>query len=333
METDKQQYHMADLTTPYLGLKLRNPLVVSSSGLADSADKVKKIAEAGAGAVVLKSLFEEQINYEAGRMIEDDAYPEAADYIKNYTRDHSLDEYLRLIENSRKQAGIPVIASINCISNGDWIDFAKQIESAGADALELNTFILPIDGGAPERIEQAYFDLLTRVRSVVSIPLAVKISPYFSNLIYMISRFYALGINGVVMFNRLYEPDIQIEEMKMTTAEVFSNPADLRQTLRWISLAFDRYKGINLSASTGIHSGESLIKVLLAGAQTGQVCSALYKGGLTVIDEMIADLEKWMDDHEFDSIDEFRGRMSYRDYENARIWERSQFMRYFSSRH
>ncbi len=323
---------MADLTTLYAGLKLRNPIIVSSSGLVDSVAKIKKIEAAGAGAVVLKSLFEEQINHEAGRMMTDNAYPEAADYILNYSRSNSVDQYLDLIENVKKEVNIPIFASINCVSDTDWIGFASKMQAAGADGLELNIFILPVDGNSSTVYEEQYFKLVEKVRNTIDIPLIIKMSSYFTNILYMVNKLYAIGANAVVMFNRLYEPDINIEEMKMTSAEVFSSPSDLRQTLRWISLVSDRQKDIQLSASTGVHDYKAIVKLLLAGASTVQVCSVLYKNGVDHLTQMIGDLETWMDSRNMESVDMMRGKMSYRNHKDPGIWERSQFMRYFSNR-
>lgn len=324
---------MADLTTIYAGLQLDNPVIVSSSGLADNIDKVRRLADNGPGAIVLKSLFEEQIIFDSGRLIEEYSYPEAADYIRGYSKSHSVGEYLELIGQSKKRISQPVFASINCISGTDWTSFARQIEEAGADALELNIFILPVDGEQPERIEKNYFDVLEKVRNTISIPLIAKISPYFSNLIYMINQIHAIGLQGVVLFNRLYEPDIDIKNMKVSAAEVFSSPTDLRQSLRWISLVTDKFRRIDISGSTGIHDSESAIKILLAGAKTVQVCSVLYKNGPEYLKTLISGIEQWMEEKEFQSVDDFRGKMSYRNYEDPRTWERVQFMRYYSNRH
>ncbi|MFA6125806.1 MAG: dihydroorotate dehydrogenase-like protein [Bacteroidales bacterium] len=324
---------MIDLKTTYVGLKLDNPFIVSSSGLVDHIDKIRRIADNGPGAIVLKSLFEEQIIVDSGRMIDDFSYPEAADYIRGYTKSHSVDEYLELISQAKKRISQPVFASINCISGTDWTNFAKQIETAGADGLELNIFILPVDGEQPERIEKRYFDILEKVRQTISIPLIAKVSPYFSNLIYMVNQFHAIGLQGVVLFNRLYEPDIDLKEMKITAAEVFSSPTDLRQSLRWISLVSDKFRKIDISGSTGIHDAESAIKILLAGAKTIQICSVLYKFGPEYIKTIVSGLENWMKGKGFDSVDDFRGQMSYRNYGDPRTWERAQFMRYYSNRH
>ncbi|MCD6332159.1 MAG: dihydroorotate dehydrogenase-like protein [Bacteroidales bacterium] len=322
---------MVNLDTRYLGLKFKNPIIVSSSGLSDSVEKIQQIADAGAGGVVIKSLFEEQINHEAGNLISDYGYPEATDYIRNYSKSHSLDNYLKVIEDSKKRVHIPVIASINCITNQDWIGFSRQIEEAGADALELNVFLLPVDDEEPERLEQKYFDIIKKVSAETTLPIVIKISPYFTNLIYMINRFYALGVKGVVLFNRLYEPDINLKELKITTGSVLSTPNDLRQSLRWVSLTSDRTKDIDISASTGVHSSEAAVKLLLAGATTVQVCSVLYVHKVGYLREIIDGVVSWMESHNYQDVNQIRGLLNYRNIENPRAWERSQFMRYFSS--
>lgn len=323
---------MSDLKTTYVGLQLDNPLIVSSSGLVDSIEKVRRIAEFGPGAIVLKSLFEEQIIFDSSRLIGDYPYPEASDYIREYSKSHTVGEYLELIGQAKKSIRQPVLASINCISGADWTGFAKQIESAGADALELNIFILPVDSEQPERIENNYFDLLSKVRQTISIPLIAKVSPYFSNLVYMVNQFHSIGLQGVVLFNRLYEPDIDLKEMKVVAADIFSSPNDLRLSLRWISLVTDKFRKIDVSGSTGIHGSDSAIKMLLAGAKTVQVCSALYKNGPEHLKTILAGIEAWMNEKAYHAIDEFRGILSYRNYEDPRTWERVQFMRYYSNR-
>ncbi len=324
---------MVDLKTTYAGLELENPVMVSSSGLADSLEKIKKLAGFGPGAIVLKSLFEEQINFDSGRLIDDYSYPEAADYIRNYSKSHTVGDYLGLIESAKRAIPMPVIASINCITASDWTGFARQVESAGADALELNLFILPVDGEDPVRIESSYLKVVEKVKESTTLPLIIKMSPYFSNLINMVHQFHAIGVKGVVLFNRLYEPDIDVNEMKIASSEVFSSSADLRQTLRWVSLVADKFRKIDISASTGIHDSDAVVKLLLAGASNVQVCSVLYKNGPEYLTELIGGLKTWMETKEFSSVDDFRGKMSYRMYEDPRTWERSQFMRYYSSRH
>jgi dihydroorotate dehydrogenase (fumarate) len=325
---------MVKLDVSYLGLKLRNPVLVSSSGLTDSADKIKKLEEFGAGAVVLKSLFEEQINYEAGHLLEQSDYPEAEDYIRNYTKSNSLEEYLTLIESAKKAVQIPVIASVNCISASDWISFSKKIESAGADAIEVNVFVLPSE---PDRTgseyEQVYYDLATQLKKIISIPIAIKLGSQFSNILFIIKQLYNRGVEGVVLFNRFYAPDMDLPRMKLTSSEVFSSPADIRQTLRWVGIASGKIDGIDIAASTGIHNSDAIIKQILAGASVVQVCSTLYKNGVGQLVNLIAGVEEWMETNNFGRIGDFKGILSYKNITDPSSYERSQFMKYFSNYH
>ncbi|MDR1055183.1 MAG: dihydroorotate dehydrogenase-like protein [Prevotellaceae bacterium] len=322
------------LETNYLGLQLKNPLIVSSSGLTDSVDKIKKVEEAGAAAVVLKSLFEEQINNDAGR-IEDynSGYPEAIDYIRAYTKSNSVDQYLKLIAEAKQEVNIPVIASISCISAKEWVDFAVKVEQVGADALELNLFFLPVYKENEAKIyENIYYEMLDKVKKVVKIPVAVKIGHYFTNPVNVVSELYFHKANGVVLFNKFYEPDIDIERMQMIAGNVFSHASDLHLSLRWMALVSAELPQIHLSASTGVHDGKAVVKQLLAGAQTVQLCSALYLKGIEYIGEMLNFLTEWMPRHNYKTVDEFRGMMNYKNIDNPEVYERSQFMKYYSNK-
>ena len=323
---------MAELSTKYAGLDLRNPVIVSSSGLTDSVEKIQKLEEAGAGAVVLKSLFEEQILHEAGMLAESSNYPEADDYLKHYTRTNSLDTYLDLIEGAVRASRIPVIASINCISDSEWFDFAMKIEEAGASAIELNVYFLPAgrDTG-PVNYEKLYLDIAEKVKSRVGIPVIMKLVQNFTNLVNLIDLLYHRGIDGVVLFNRFYTPDINIKELRMTASDIFSSPTDLRYSLRWVAIVSSIVEQVDIAASTGVHDGQALIKQLLAGAKAVQVCSAVYKNGPAHITVMIDELGKWMDEKKFENLDAFRGSMNYGNIKDPEIYERSQFMKYFSS--
>ncbi len=320
---------MSRLETTYLGLKLKNPVIVGSSGLTSSVDKIKEIEKKGAGAVVLKSLFEEQINYEAGYLADTSDSPEALDYVKYYTKNNTVQEYLELIRKAKAEVKIPVIASINCVSAKDWVDFAKKIEQAGADALEVNVFVLPNDRNAPgEKYESIYFDLADKLKKILTIPFAFKLGSHFSNLVGFIQK---LHVPGVVLFNRFYAPDIDIDQMKFVSAEVFSSPSDIRNSLRWVGIVSSKISRIDIAASTGVHDGKAVIKQILAGATAVQVCSTLYKNGIDQLENIIADLEAWMKKNGFEYINEFRGKMSYHKIDDPLVYERSQFMKYFSS--
>lgn len=325
---------MNSLETTYLGLKLPSPVIVSSSGLTSQVDKIRIMEEKGAGAVVLKSLFEEQILHEAGKLSSASQYPEADDYIRYYTRNNSVDEYLDLIEKVKKTVRIPVIASVNCISAGDWLRFSEKIQEAGADALELNVFFLPLDPGKQaSAYEKLYIELAGRLREIITIPLAFKLGPGFTNLVYVVEQLANRGVNGVVLFNRFFEPDIDPGKMRFTAAEVFSTPADIRHSLRWVGIVSGLVGKIDVAASTGVHDGKAVVKQILAGAKAVQVCSVLYKKGLEQLSVMTEEIRQWMRVKEFRSVDEFRGMLGYKNLPDPGYYERSQFMKYFSDYH
>ncbi len=325
---------MSKLKTTYLGLQLKNPIIVGSSGLTNSVAKIKKLQAAGAGAVVLKSLFEEQILHEINHQVHTSEgldHPEALDYIQNYNRKHSVNEYLELIKSAKKETTIPIIASINCFSANEWVDFAKQIEAAGADALELNAFVVNTDkNSVAAEYEEIYYKIAQVVSDSISIPVSMKLSPYFSNLVQVVDRLSVIGAKGVVLFNRFYEPDVDIHKLTLVSSEILSSPADIRGSLRWVAIVSDKVRSIDVASSTGVHDGEAVIKQLLVGAQAVQTCSAIYKKGPAAIAEMVQKLSSWMDDKGYSSIEEFRGSMSYGNMKNPALYERAQFMKYFS---
>lgn len=328
---------MANLETTYLGLKLKNPLVAASSGLTSTVEKIKELEKAGIGAVVLKSLFEEQINNEISGMLAKDQqnmdYPEAADYIKGYLRDNSIKKHIELIEEAKKAVEIPLIASVNCVSGDEWTSFAADFEEAGADALELNIFYVPTDRHEkPGMVEELYLDVLKKVKSKVSIPVSVKFGVHHSNIVGMADKLKANGAAGIVMFNRFYEPDINLETLELVSSEIFSSPADIRHSLRWVGMVSSAVPKIEIAASTGIHDGSAVIKQLLAGAKVAQLCSTLYINGSGVIPEMLNDIYNFMKKWNFKRIDDFGGRLSYKNIPDPLLYERSQFMKYFSNR-
>jgi dihydroorotate dehydrogenase (fumarate) len=327
---------MPNLETKYMGLTLKNPIIVASSGLTNSIEKIKDMEKAGAGAVVLKSIFEEQINNEVNHLINRDPqnqYPEAEDYIWNYTRNNSITHHLNLLSEAKKETEIPIIASINCMSASEWTVFAKDFENAGADALELNLFFVPTDRKkTAEEIEQLYLKVVSEVKKSVTIPVSVKIGFYYTNLVAMADRLVANGANALVLFNRFYEPDINVEKMELVASEVFSSPSDIRRSLRWIGLISSQLPQVEIAAATGIHDGEAVIKQLLAGAQVTQVCSSVYINGSQVIAGMVADLQAFMKKWNFKKIEDFRGRLSYKNIPDPMLYERAQFMKYFSGK-
>ena len=323
---------MKDLSTKYLGLQLKNPVIVGSSGLTDSADKIKDLADNNAGAVVLKSLFEEQVLAELSKNLTNYTadYPDAFDYIREYTRENSVSAYLSLISAAKKAVQIPVIASINCVSGKEWVAFAKSVQNAGADALEINISLLPSD---PRKkctdYEKIYFDVLEQVTSLVSIPVALKMSIYSSALANLITRLSWTGkVAGFVLFNRYFRPDFDIDNLTVRPANIFSTPEEIVMPLRWIALLAGNV-GSDLAASTGVHNSAGLIKQLLAGAAAVQVVSAIYKNGPAYINELINGLAGWMESKSYDRISDFRGKLSAASSEDSAALQRIQFMKYF----
>jgi dihydroorotate dehydrogenase (fumarate) len=325
---------MVNLKTTYLGLELKNPVIVSSSGLTDSVDKIKNLEIQGAAAVVLKSLFEEQIKVEAGILKDKETsqYPEASDYISTYVKDNAISNYLTLIKDAKAAVSIPVIASINCYSADEWIYFAKEIESAGADALELNIYYIPIDKDFTSAdFENIYFEICLKIKETIKLPVAIKLGSNFTNPSYLVEQLYFRGASGVVLFNRFYETDIDITTLKLKPGNLFSHEYDIRNTLRWVAITSSQVPKIDISASTGVHSSEAAIKLLLAGAQTVQVCSVLYKHGPSFIKTILEGITSWMELNNREDIKSFRGQLNYKNIEDPAVYERAQFMKYFSS--
>ncbi len=326
---------MKKLNTSYLGLNISSPIIAASSGLTESLDYLKAFEDAGAGAVVLKSLFEEEILREVDGDIKKAAYerfiyPESLEYYDNIeTGGISSERYLKLITDAKASLKIPVIASINCVSSQEWTYFPRIIERAGADALELNLFLLPTDlTRTAEENERIYFDIIREVKNKVNIPIAVKISPYFSNLAQILNKIDETGVKGIVLFNKYFNPDIDINEIKVTNGYVLSQSSDISLSLRWIAIMANRLN-CDLAASTGITDGKSAIKQLLAGAQAVQAASVFYRNGIEYLKTMNADIEKWMSEKHFKSIDDFRGKLSQERSNDPAAYERVQFMRYF----
>ncbi len=323
---------MNDLSVTYLGLQLKNPVIVGSCGLTHSVDKIKELADNNAAAVVLKSLFEEQILAELSSNLESyyTDYPEAADYVRAYTRGNAVQEYISLISDAKKAVDIPIIASINCVSGDEWVSFAKSVEQAGADALELNISLLPSNPRmTSQENENLYFSIVDKVSSMVSIPIALKMSKYSSSLASLITRLsWKERVGGFVLFNRFSNPDVDIDNLRVKSAEIFTTPAENADTLRWMAL-LSGVMDKDLVASTGIHDSTGLIKQLLVGASAVQVVSTLYKNGPAQIGAMLDGLNRWMEEKSFSSIADFKGKLSYEQAENPAAFERIQFMKYY----
>ena len=320
------------LRTTYLGLELKSPIIVSSSTLTGNVESIKKCADAGAGAVILKSIFEEQISSEIkreeGYSEEDiyDAYPEAQEYLNTFMRGSEIEIYEKLIRESKKVVDIPIIASINCSDKGEWIRIAKELQDAGADALELNIAIAAFDRDLdPRKIEEEYISILKEVEKNINIPVSVKLGDHFTNICRLAFNLTKAGARGLVLFNRFYNPDINIEKMKVVTGNSISAPEENHNTLRWISLLSSQEIPCELSASRGVYTGEDVIKQILAGAQTVQVCSTLYRNGIEYVKQMNADIEAWMDRHNFNNVKDFRGIANKK--EDIKVVERLQYLR------
>ncbi|MCW3807564.1 dihydroorotate dehydrogenase-like protein [Plebeiibacterium marinum] len=328
---------MPDLSTSYMGIKLKSPIIASSSGLTNSLQDIIELEKNGVGAIILKSLFEEEIvtemEHELHKMhSENYLYPETMEFYEGYDVEDTLTSYLRLIDECKKQVNIPIIASINCISSHNWPYFAKSLEEAGADGLELNISILPSDPEASSlENEKVLFDIIKAVKSEVSIPVAVKISSYFSNLAGIISQISRTGVDGIVMFNRFYSPDIDIDTFDVIPAPIYSSPDDYILPLRWISIMSERV-GCDLIASTGVHDGKTLIKMILAGATAVQVASTLYKNGYAQVQLMLNELKNWMANKDFSNIEQIKGMLSQSRSVNPAGYLRIQFMKHFAQK-
>jgi dihydroorotate dehydrogenase (fumarate) len=340
---------MENLETTYLGLKLRNPLIAGSCGLTNSISNIKEIAKKGIGAIVIKSLFEEQIQAETEKVIKTNTrlesserpnetifnkriydYDEAYSYVYDFTKRNTLGKYLYFINEAKEAVDVPVIASINCVSNQDWHAFAKKIEETGVDAIELNIYILPSDWRrSGEDNEKIYYDIIKEVRNYVNIPIAVKIGYYFSSLSQSVRKLSQTGIKGLVLFNRPYNTDIDIDTIELSHGPIYSTAEEYARTLRWIAILAG-HVDCDLSASTGVHDEKAFIKQLLAGASTVQIASALYKRGLDVIPEILKGTVNWMAKHKFETVDAFRGKLSKSKLENPAALERVQFMKLYS---
>ena len=327
-------YTAVDTSTTYMGLPLRTPIIVGSRGLTNNLEDLLRIERSGAGAVVLKSVFEEEIIFDIKRNTHITApvenYGESYEYIASHVVIDSMQRHLDLIKNAKRNLSIPVIGSINCFSHDTWINYAKHFEDAGCDALELNMAILPYETTlSADDVERLYNNIVRHVKQSLTIPFSVKIGPYFTDMAKFVSQLSWSGIDGITMFNKSMKIDIDIDEMTMKSASCLSNEDSLYDTLRWVSILAKKLK-CQISASGGVHKPEDVIKLLLAGAGSVQVVSCLYKYGVNYIETLNSGLSEWMAKKGYDKIDDFRGKMSIPTSEKASIAMRTQFMRYFA---
>lgn len=345
---------MSDLTTVYMGMELSNPLVVGSCGLTKTVQGVKQAADAGAGAIVLKSLFEEQISAEVEELASQSqhaAHTEAYDYLHGFAQALGPSEYLQLVSDAKKSVSVPIFASINCVTANRWTEYAAKLADAGADGLELNVGFLPNDPAiAGVTVEERYSEILSAVREVVELPVALKIGPYFSSLAHLAQQLgkdrmkgppFTVGWCGpgdveqelswkaadaLVLFNRFYRFDIDIDSMQLTGGNPYSSSEELHLPLRWISLLAGRVSS-DLAATTGVHNGEDVIKQIMAGATVVQLCSTLYRNGLGQISSILEQLEHWMQTKKFARLEDFRGTLSYARSETPSAYERVQYIK------
>ncbi|MCB2205906.1 dihydroorotate dehydrogenase-like protein [bacterium] len=319
---------MPNISTTYMGLQLRNPIIVASSGLTKNIERIKEAEKAGAGAVVLKSLFEEVLAEKDFGLKEGTVdHTEAYDYyFAHLELLYGASDYTDLIREAKAETTLPVIASINCVSSKWWPDFARQAEGAGADALELNVFTtatdLTFDG---RKMEELYYEILSTVKQKVGIPVSLKIGPYFSALPNVAVEFGRRGLDGLVLFNRFTQPDIDINALSLKTTFAFSSEADMHLPLRWTAL-MSHYLPYDICATTGIKTAEDVIKLLLAGAPAVQVASVLYDRGIEHVASLNEGIERWMSEHGFESVADFRGKLSFHQADKAAHYLRAQFM-------
>lgn len=318
---------MADLRVTYMGLALGSPLVVSSSSLTNTPEKVQKCAEAGAGAVVLKSLFEEEIQAEIDASEHGAEHTEAADYIREIQTGAGLKRYTDLIRGAKAASAVPVIASINAVSRNWWESHVAKLQEAGADAIELNISLMPYDYKDNEAdVSEFYVKTVEAVLKRVSIPVAVKIGHHFTSIPAIVDRLKWAGARAVVLFNRFYQLDIDTDSLSLRSGSPMSTPADLAFPLRWLTMLYGKTEA-ELAASSGVHSGNDAVKALLAGAQVVQVCSALYKNGVDHLATMNDEITAWMDGKSYATIDQFRGKMSQKRSDRPESFERLQYIK------
>lgn len=321
---------MIDLKTSYMGLELHNPVVVASSGLTATVDSLKKLEETGAGAVVLKSIFEEQIAVDVDDLTQNTwlpGHPEAFDYVREMGFALGPAKYLDFITDAKRAVSIPVIASLNCVSPSWWTDYAKRVEDAGADALELNISVMPSDSKRTSaEIEKIYLDILESVKSKVKLALALKIGPYFTSMSRFADELARRGASALVFFNRFYQFDIDPEKLVLVPGNPLSMPCESSNCLRWVALLSGRL-GIDLAASTGAHESGDVVKHLLAGAAVVQLASTLYKNGVGKVTSILSGLKEWMAAHNFKTLADFRGRLSQAHSEKPELYERLQYIK------
>ncbi len=322
-----------DLKTKYLGIELKNPVVPSASPLSRSLDSMKRLEDAGASAIVMYSLFEEEVAHESAELDHylhygTESYAESLTYFPR-AEEYNLepDAYIELLRKAKESLSIPVIPSLNGITPGGWIKYARHFEEAGADAMELNVYYIPTDPRLTSHdVEARYLNVLSAVRDSVGIPIAVKLSPYFSSLSHFAEGLIGAGANGLVMFNRFYQPDIDINNLEVVPGVTMSDSSAIKLPMRWIAIFYGRLKA-SLAATSGVHTAEDILKLVMAGADVTMMCSALLQHGPAHIQKVLADVTKWMEDHEYESIEQMKGSMSQKSVADPAAFERANYVK------
>jgi len=324
---------MIDFKTKYLGLQLKNPIVPSASPISRSLDGMKQLEDAGASAVVMYSLFEEEILHEGAELDHylhygTESNPEALTYMPT-AAEYNLepDKYVELLRKAKESLSIPVIPSLNGITDGGWIKYAKHFEDAGADAIELNVYYIPTDPRLKsDDVEERYIDVLSGVKDTVKIPVAVKLSPFFSSLPNLAGRLVNVGANGLVLFNRFYQPDIDLDQLEVTPGVTLSDSTANRLPMRWIAIFYGKLQ-VDLAATSGIHTAEDVIKMIMAGADVTMMCSALLQNGIGHVGKVLTDMERWFEGHEYESVTQMKGSMSQRSVADPAAFERANYVK------
>lgn len=323
-----------DTKTKYLGLDIESPIIAGSCGLTNSIADLEKLEAAGAGAIVLKSIFEEQIIYDIKRnlsmMAPTDNYGMSYEYVASHVADDSLSKHFELIKEAKKRLHIPIVGSINCFSFENWMTYTQRFQEAGCDALELNMAILPYETSLScDDVERLFSNVINTLRKAVSIPISVKVSKNFTDMANFMQRLSWMGIDGITMFNKALNVDIDTEKMELCHAPSLSTPDEIYETMRWVAILSKKLR-CSISASTGVHTATDVVKMLLAGAGTVQVVSCLYKNGVDYMRQLNDGLRDWMKRHSYEHLDQFRGKLAVKPNEEASLFFRTQFMKHFA---
>lgn len=325
-----------DLSTTYMGMKLKNPVVPSASPLSKDLGNIRRMEDAGASAIVMYSLFEEQITHESMQLYYHmthgtESFSEALSYFVDMQKyNHGPEEYLEHVRRAREAANIPIIASLNGASSTGWLDYARKIQEAGADGIELNMYYVAADiTETADQLEERYLNIVRSIKNL-KIPVAVKLSPFFTSMSHMAKQFDELGVNALVLFNRFYQPDIDLEKLEVVPNVMLSTPYDMRLPLRWVAILHGRIKA-SIAATGGIHTHEDAIKMLMAGADVTMVCSTLLQNGIGRISEMLRGMETWMKEHEYESVEQMKGSMSQKSVADPAAFERANYMKALST--